>query len=107
VHPLWPLTTISCSCVARACAGAASIKCVPNALFGGVSCEPEAFGLCFFVCLFLTATVLIGNLCLQKLELAGQGPPMDKMLMPNPRRFVLFPIQYPAVRPLVGRGSVS
>lgn len=34
---------------------------------------------------------------LKKLELAGEGPPLDKLLKPNPRRFVLFPIQYPRI----------
>jgi hypothetical protein len=38
---------------------------------------------------------------LQKLELAGEGPPVDKLLKPNPRRFVLFPIQYPKVSVLL------
>ena len=34
---------------------------------------------------------------MQKLELEGLGAPVDKLLLPNPRRFVLFPIKYPKV----------
>lgn len=39
---------------------------------------------------------------LQKLELEGKGAPLDKILVPNPRRFVLFPIKYAQVRGYAG-----